>query len=227
MKHVVIAVPAYTGVVHLGTMRSIITDCMVLTARGDVVSIDDECGSTDLPDARAAMVARFLAGNGTHLVNVDNDVVWEPGALVRLVDYPVDCVAGVYPKRQDPIQFPVRYLQDRTELWADPETGLLELEAVQGGFVRYSRACLERMSSVYRHLAFRTSRYPDLELPGLWREVMTDDGRKLGEDFAFFHRWREIGGQVWADPNVIMAHIGPKAFVGRFGDWLKEGKAHG
>jgi hypothetical protein len=219
MNHVVIAIPAYTGVVHLGTMRSLMTDLLTLTKRGDSVEVIDDCGSTDLPDARAAMAARFLAGPGTHLINLDNDVAWQAGALVRLVDYPVDVVGGVYPKREDPISYPVRYL-DRPELHADPDTGLLEVEAIQGGFVCYSRACIQRMADEYRSLSFRSSRYPDLELPGLWREVMVGD-RKLGEDFAFFHRWRAIGGQVWCDPDITMAHVGLKAFIGNFGQWLR------
>ncbi len=218
-KHIVVAVPAYTGTVYLATMRSLIHDVMTLVGRGDVVTIDDECGSADLRDNRSAMAARFLAGSGTHLVNIDHDVAWEPGALVRLVDHPVDVVAGVYPKREDPISFPVQYL-DRPTLVADPATGLLELKAVQGGFVCYTRACLERMAAAYRDLAFRSSRYPEHELPGLWRELMVGDG-KLGEDFAFFHRWRAIGGQVWADPEITMVHTGPKAFIGSFGDWLR------
>jgi hypothetical protein len=201
-------------------MRSLMADCMALTRRGDRVTIDDECGSTDLPDARAAMVARFLKGSGTHLVNIDNDVVWPAGALLKLVDCPVECVGGVYPKREDPISFPVRYLP-REDLIADPETGLLEVEAIQGGFVRYARSCLESMVEAYSELSFRTSRYEDLELPGLWREVMVGD-RKFGEDFAFFHRWRAIGGRVWCDPSITMAHVGLKAFIGNFGDWLRD-----
>lgn len=221
MKHIVLAVPAYTGTVHLGTMRSILADVIALTSRGDKVTIDDECGSTDLPDARAAMVAKFLAGSGTHLVNIDNDICWEAGALVRLVDHPVDCVGAVYPKREDPISYPVRYLQQHADIPYDTDTGLIELEAIQGGFVRYSRACLEMMVAAYQELAFRTSRYPDLDLPGLWREVMADERTKLGEDFAFFHRWRAIGGKVWCDPDVTMAHVGLKAFIGNLGQWLK------
>lgn len=219
-KHIVIAVPAYVGTVHLSTMRSLIHDVITLVARGDLVTIDDECGSADLRDTRSAMAARFLAGSGTHLVNIDSDVAWSPGALVRLIDAAVDVAAGVYPKREDPISFPVRYLPDRKELRADPETGLLEVEAVQGGFVCYSRSCIERMAEAYKDLSFRNSRWPEYELPGLWRELMVGD-RKLGEDFAFFHRWRAIGGQVWVDPEISMAHTGLKAFIGQYGDWLR------
>jgi hypothetical protein len=47
------------------------------------------------------------------------------------------------------------------------------------------------------------------------------DGRKLSEDYSFCQRWRDIGGQVWADPNIRMAHVGTKTFDGHFGEWLR------
>ena len=221
MNHIVIAVPAYTWQVHISTMRSIITDLLALVARGDRVSIFDESGSSDLADARAIIVAHFLNGDGTHLISLDNDVCWQAGALVRLVDAPVDMVAGVYPKRQDPIEFPLRYL-DRPELWSDPKTGLLEVEAVQGGFVRYSRACLERMVEAYADLRCLSSRSPLGHLYALFDPLRLPDGRKLGEDFAFCHRWRAIGGEVWIDPEFKMGHTGLKLFAGSLGDHLRQ-----
>lgn len=220
-KHVCIAVPAYTWTVFIPTMRSIITDLLTLTQRGDRVTILDESGSTDLPDARAVNVAKFMECGGTHLVSIDNDVCWEAGALVRLIDYPVDMVAGVYPKRQDPIEFPLTFPDEATELWADPDTGLLEAKEVQGGFVRFTRAVFEQMFAAYPDLQFRSTRYgSDAPLYALF-EPMFVDGRRKGEDFAFCRRWRAIGGKVWVDPEIRMAHIGNKAFIGSLGDWLR------
>src|SRR5262245_55405439 len=97
-KSVWIAVPAYTGQVHLGTMRSLMTDMLLLAARGDKVTIFDESGNAMIAHARDMIVAEFLAGQGTDLVFVDADVFWEEGAILRLVDHPVDVVAGIYPQ---------------------------------------------------------------------------------------------------------------------------------
>jgi hypothetical protein len=36
----------------------------------------------------------------------------KPGALLKLVDYPVDFVSGIYPQRCDPITFALRYIED-------------------------------------------------------------------------------------------------------------------
>lgn len=223
MKHVFIAIPAYTWTVYLATMRSIITDMQSLIARGDQVTIFDESGSTDLPDARAVAVASFMESGATHLVHVDNDVCWQAGALLQLVDAGADMVGGVYPKRADPIEYPVRFIPDRAELWADPVTGLLEVEALPGGFVCVTRNLIERMISAYPESRFKSTRYgSDGDLYALY-EPMFIDGRRMGEDYAFCRRWRDIGGKVWADPEIHMAHIGPKAFIGHMGNWLRGG----
>jgi hypothetical protein len=218
-KHVAIAVPAYSWVIFLPTMRSLIGDIRILWERGDKVTIYDECGCTDLSVARASMVSAFLSGDADCLVSIDNDVGWEPGSLVKLVDHPVDMVAGVYPKRADPIEYPIRYLDEPTIPY-DQDTGLLEVEAVQGGFVRYSRSCLERMVTAYSDTEYVSLRYPYGKLHGLF-DYLPHGETRFGEDFAFCQRWRAIGGQVWVDPTIKMLHIGYKTFLGDYGGWLK------
>lgn len=213
-RHVIIAIPAYSGTIHLGTMRSIVTDMTALMKRGDAVSILDECGNTDIADARASIVTRFLSGTGTDLVFVDHDVIWEAGALVRLVDYPVDFVAGSYPKRSEPIEYSVLYL-DKPELQA--VDGLLEVAGVAGGFMRCSRAMLERMTRDYAALTYTRQ---EQKICGLF-DAYRLDTRKFSEDYSFCQRWRDIGGKVWLDPYIHMGHVGAKVFTGCIGEWLR------
>ena len=220
MKHVWIAIPAYTGTIHLGTMRSIMKDMLALMQRGDRVSIFDECGNAIIDDARAIMVQKFLDSDGTDLVFVDHDVSWQEGALLRLVDAPVDCVAGIYPQRKDPITYTVQWVPERAELWADPETGLLEVAGVPAGFMRMTRAMLERMVDAYPESEFYVESLPEKKAYALfasWR----DGKMKYGEDYSFCRRWREIGGTVWVDPEIKMGHVGNKTFQGHLGDWLR------
>lgn len=220
-KHVWIAVPAYTGQIHLGTMRSIIADMLALAERGDKVTIFDESGNAMIADCRGLIVSHFLASDATDLVFVDSDVAWEAGALLKLVDYPVDFVAGIYPQRRDPIAYCVQYLQDRTELVGDPETGLLEVQGVPAGFMRMSRAMLEQMSAHYTDLAFHCDQAPNETAFGLFESYRL--GKiKFGEDYSFCRRWRDLGGKVWIDPDIRMGHTGFKTFQGSLGDWLRD-----
>jgi hypothetical protein len=219
-RHVWIAIPAYTGQIHLATMRSIIADMLALADRGDRVTIFDESGNAMIADCRGLIVAKFLESDATDLVFVDSDVTWESGALVKLVDQPADFVAGIYPQRKDPQAYCVQYLPERAELWADPETGLLEVAGVPAGFMKLSRAMLEKMVAHYSDTAFHCDVAPNQTAHALFDPVRI--GRiKFGEDYSFCRRWREIGGQVWVDPEIRMGHVGFKTFVGSLGEWLR------
>lgn len=219
-RNVWIAIPAYTGMIHLATMRSIIADMVLLAERGDKVKLLDNTGNPMIAHSRDFMCAQFLDGDGTDMVFVDYDVTWPAGALLKLVDYPVDVVAGIYPKRIDPLSFFCRWLQDRKDLIADPETGLLEVEAVPAGFLRISRKALLEMVGAYPKQRFADKNAPKGYAHALFSNIHDGD-LYFGEDYSFCKRWRDIGGKIWIDPEIPMGHIGHKTFHGQIGEWLK------
>lgn len=219
MKHVWIAIPAYTGTIHLATMRSIISDLLKLAERGDRVTVFDESGNAMIGDCRGLIVSKFLEGDGTHLVFVDSDVSWQAGALLDLVDHDVDFVAGLYPQRRDPIDYCCQWDSSKSEIELS-DKGLIEVLGVPAGFMCMSRGMLEKMVAHYADTQFHCAQAPNetaYDLFGAYRI-----GRvKFGEDYSFCKRWRDIGGTVWVDPEIRMGHTGYKTFVGQVGEWLK------
>lgn len=200
-------------------MRSLFTDVLALAGRGDRVNIFDETGNAMIGDGRGLMVSKFLESDGTHLVFVDSDVAWEAGALVRLVDHPVDFVAGLYPQRKDPINYCCQWDTSKKEIELS-EDGLIEVYGVPAGFMRCSRAMLERMVEAFPDSQFYCREAPNETVHNLFGEYRV--GKiKFGEDYAFCRRWRDIGGKVWIDPNITMGHVGFKTFMGNVSDWLK------
>jgi hypothetical protein len=193
-------------------------DLVALTGRGDRFSLIDECGSAIIADARAEICAKFLQSDSTDLVLIDHDVHWEAGALLRLLDHPVDFVAGIYPYRRDPIEYPVRWA-DAKELWADPKTGLIEVSGVATGFLRITRKALVALTEKYKDLEYLSAKYP-APVVGLFEPYRIGKA-KLSEDFSFCRRWTDMGGKIWVDPEIAMGHIGNKVFTGHIGDWLR------
>lgn len=212
-----VAIPAYTGTIHLGTFRSLMTDLLALQARGDEWEVHDECGNALIADCRALIVAQFLASECDTLVFIDSDVCWEAGALLKLVDAPVDMVAGIYPQRKDPVAYCVKW-QDKPDLQA--EDGLLQVEGVPAGFMKLSRKQLEAMVAQYPDSEFYVETAPNQKAWALFADYRIGK-HKMGEDYAFCRRWTDMGGKVWIDPEISMGHVGFKTFPGHLGDWLR------
>lgn len=201
-----LAIPSYSWAVRTGTLRSLLNDTVELVKRGDTFALFDEAGNTNLQKARRIIIEAFRESDCDFLVFIDDDVFWEAGALLKLLDYPVDFVAGVYPRRKDPLDFPVGWLPDPEKKGLRAVNGLLEVAHAPGGFWRLSRACVDRMWANYGNTLFNR---------------VDDERGEYSEDISFCGRWRAIGGQVWIDPEIAMGHIGPKAFTGCIGDWLR------
>lgn len=219
-RHAWVCLPSYSGQIHLATMRSVFDDMLGIANRGWHVTLVDETGNSMISHGRDVLCAKFLGDEtATDLLFIDNDVTWEQGGLLRLMDAPVELVAGIYPKRSDPLGFFARYL-DSKELWADPETGLLEVKGVPAGFLRLSRACLEKMVAAYPGQRFTDQNVPTGFAHALFENIHEGDDF-FGEDYSFCERFRRIGGQVWVDPEISMGHIGNKTFKGTFGEWLR------
>ena len=227
-----LAIPCYGGTLHVGTVRSLTHDMLRLIVRGDAVQMFTEVGHADIYTARSQIVTHFLNDtDATDLVMIDSDVSWGPHSLLHLLDHPVDFVGGSYPKRELPLTFLVRSGEE--PLMADTGSGLAEVWGLPGGFVKMSRAMLEKMTAHYGPELTcldrvvpggRTVRLFD---PYWWTDEKGEK-RVLSEDYAFCQRWRDMGGKVFLDVTIPMGHIGQYEYAGTLGEWIgpkKEDKA--
>lgn len=159
-------------------------------------------GNCHVDDGRNAVVHDFLASDCTELVFLDADVSWEPDALVTLCGYDRDLVGGVYPYRRESEEekMPVRMLRGVDEVDAD---GLLEVEGLPTGFLKIKRNVLETM-------ALTAKRY--LNNDGSPQAVLFErdyfGGGRRGGDIRFCMIWREMGGKVYAAPELRLGHCG-------------------
>lgn len=219
--HLCIAFPAYTGQVYASTMMAVVGDVVQLSQRGVMVSTILKTGNADIADCRALIVAEFLANpEFTHLMMIDSDVTWVPGAIPRLLSHDVDFVAGLYPKRSDPITFDFRSEHDKgAEISVTlDDKGLMEVWGVPAGFMMMKRGMLEKMRDHYSGLAFDVdSRVSPCGKAWDLFDAYRVGGAKLGEDYGFCQRWRDIGGRVLVDPAITMGHMGYKLFTGTLG----------
>lgn len=206
------ALPAYAGL-SSDTKRSILEGAEALVAEGIEIEDADAVGGCCYVDfARNQLVARFLRGRATDLIFIDADVGFDPDALVRLCKATRPLVAGIYPKKVDPPEWPVAL--DASHVWADAD-GLVECSMVPTGFMRIHR-------SVFRALKVPHYVAPGIEgSVGAYFQCVVRQGVYLGEDVEFCRRYREAGGKVHAFVDMDLRHVGhDRTFRGNWGRWL-------
>lgn len=218
-RMVYLALPAYTGSVRVETMQALIHEMQCMMMNGIVPDLKVNAGDSILPRCRNMFLRDFYDRKEyTDFVFLDHDIVW-PGheaVLTNLIRAPYDFVAGVYPKRADPLEFPVRWGKTRDR----DRNGMIEVDGVPAGFMRLTRACVDRLMAAYEP----THSYEENGLDGKKAvnlfsfELM--GGRYHGEDYVFCDRWREIGGTIHVDPDIQFQHVGFKRFEGSLGAWM-------
>lgn len=191
---VFIGIPSYSWSLSIPTARSLIGDLFSLANKGGKFTLYDEAGNTEIGAARMAIVSAFLQTQCTHLVFIDDDVCWQSGGLIRLLQATGGLVGGVYPKRVDPPEWPVNRLEN-------PKTTdeLVEVVSIPGGFMRLTRNAVERLHADYGTAMFDNIRAGEA---------------RYSEDVSLCLRWRETGGKVWALQDLQMGHVGNKLFQG-------------
>ncbi len=215
----ILATPCYGGMIHLIYMQSLLALQTACEARGVALQSDLGGGEALISRARAGMMARFLASDATHLLFADADVGFTPDDVFRLLDARREVVGGFYPKKRvdyaalnrgEPLAGAVT-LEARPLPEGYAAEGLHRVAALGTGFLLVSRSAAQRMTEGYAHLRAGLS---DVAGSQVTHAVMVFDsfiepetGRYLSDYEAFCRRWRDLGGEVWADAAVRVSHL--------------------
>jgi len=208
-----LATPCYGGLAHALYLRSLLALRAACAAGQVPLEIDLGGGEALIGRARAAMMAKFLAGRASHLLFVDADIGFQPQGVFRLLGAGREVVGGVYPRKAPAAGFEVG-----APLAPATPDGFQPVSFVGAGFLLVSRAAAARISAGYPALQAGLA---DLRGAGLERAAMVFDsvvepetGLYLADHQAFCRRWRDLGGEVWADLQVPLVHLGEVEHAG-------------
>lgn len=201
--------PALTVKSLMGT-QSLCRDVQVPFQLGMVI------GSAVVQWARDEVVDLFLKSNATRLFWIDSDMVWEPEQFMRLLALSQyrDVICAAYPAKKDQPTFYVNYDKD---CLVQGEYGLLNINGVGLGFTVMHRRVVEQLAEKAPKIIDDVSQR---EITSVFR-IDQANGRRRGEDMAFFADIRALGHDVWLDPTVDLGHIGTKTYTGSIQDALK------
>jgi hypothetical protein len=187
-------------------------------------------GDSLVTRARNVLVGHFLMSKEfTHLMFIDCDIEFDPWALRALLQYDLDIVAGIYPKKMDEEEYVLNF-PERHE--SDVVGGCcVEMRDVGTGFMMVHRRVFERL--VESGKVEKIDRpVPSAVTEGIWPGFKENywnffgeriiDGEHLSEDYAFCRLWQEIGGKCFADVRINLNHVGTKVYPGAVWPYMQK-----
>jgi hypothetical protein len=238
--HLVVATPCFGGQVSTLYVNSIFALQRAVRSLSNVrLKIELRDGDALITRARANLMTSFLDDpTATHLLFIDADIGFTTDQVFRLIESAADVVAGVYPiKRVNWEKAQRAFAAGRPDVPAasldyvfeinDPDhvavvNGFTRVRYAGTGFLMIRRHVFEKMCAHPDYTPLRFSREHSHDAlagsPNRFAlfECMIDPATStyLSEDFAFCKRWTDIGGEIWADLQSSLDHVGPSVFRG-------------
>lgn len=231
VKGVLVCVPAFGQQMTAHTGQSLYNLAQFLTFKNIPNSM---CwlSAADIGEVRNLVLTKWYDGHPeySHLLFIDADMEF-PTALVRdMLGFGKPLTGCLYARRQWPATAVGRTFTDGDTV-DDVKQGFMKVAGTGAGVMLIARHVVERMLDIMPEIIDRNvSGHPGaatLEESKSTRLIRAFDpfvderGVKLSEDLAFCARWRACGGDVWANVNHLIGHIGTMNYAIRYADYLE------
>lgn len=222
LKHLMIAVPAYTPPVQ-AHQHGILEAVMTLLHQGIDVDVRDGIGCCYIDLVRNDLTRQFLESSADRLLFIDADVGFTGADVVRVATTPRPVVGGLYRKKSsDPAQMDWPVAFDAPNIHYDAETTLITAAQSRGTYVPTGFLCIHR--SVFEAMQPHVPEFTDNRGISMhaYFQTMIHDGLFWGEDFNFCRTWYALGGTIWIQPNLTLDHIGMQSWQGNYHEWFQD-----
>jgi len=202
--------PCYGGQITEVCFSSYLQWTILAMQNGLDFQLDTLSNESNVNRARNSCAAKFLAGDATHLMFVDADIQFRAEDINKLVSHDKEIVGGIYPQKTLPPKMVVNTLDNGKR-----EGDLVEVGTLGTGFMLIKRvvfqAMIEEGAQKYTDAIGLSSVENDNQYD-FFNCTIDSNGRYLTEDWSFCRRWRQLGGQIWADITIPLVHVGYHRF---------------
>jgi len=161
-----------------------------------------------LPMARNELFALAYKENYDTMVFIDDDESWDETALIEIIQSKKDVIAlPVVNKGDKDITFNV-WLTKETK--KDESDGYITINKCGTGFLKLSRKVIEDLWNSNTQLVFRNKKIKNI------CEYTHVNGDFVGEDITLASKIKDLGYDIWLNPNHTVSHIGNKMYRGDF-----------
>lgn len=225
-----VGTPCYGGQITVSYFTSALRLRDYCGKNGIQLSFAMPWGDALVTRARQGIAAYFLDNpSATHLLYIDADISYDPEQVQRLLAFDKDICAGIYPlKKYDWEKVRERALAGDSPLSAaglsyvvdlkgskDLVDGFAKVTEAGTGFLLIKRRVFEDMARHYPELKYKVpSPGGEKEQYAFFNCLVDEKGTYLSEDYSFCKRWTGMGGDIWADFQSRLNHMGPEIFRG-------------
>ena len=214
MKRILIGTPTYDGRLDVWYTDSLLSSLRMAIGRGDYLHGVYTSYDALIQRSRNALIRIALQSGFDDLVFIDSDVQWRPEDLFRVVDRGEAVIGGPLPRRSDTEGYGVQILSRKLR-WNDDHS-LLRADGLGTGFLKLSRPALLdlwRVSEPYKDDSGEENRMVfDIKIVG---------GELISEDYVACRKLKDLGYDLWLDPDVELHHIGNRKWGGDFKNFIK------
>ena len=233
--HVRIATPMYGGNCKGIYVDGVLALTFQLAQKGYQVSFSKIYNESLITRARNNLVHEFMTSNADVLLFIDADEGFNAADVVRMLESGKDVIGGIYPMKN------FNWENIRKAALAGKEnlaeySGIFAMNLVPGttqirvnepmpvtevgtGLMAIKRSVFEKMEPECPKYALNGSD-AQFDFNNMVTEYfatsITEQGILLSEDYHFCRKWREMGGEVYAAPWVVVDHAGEYVFNGRY-----------
>lgn len=178
----------------------------------------EERGCPYISSARATTLRKALDWGADAVIFLDDDMSWQPDALLKLIQTKGDVVSGAYRFKCEEEKYMGRLFEDEQGRPIVREDGCVKAEWIPAGFLKVTKEAVNHFMGAYPELVYGPRYKPLVDLfnhgafEGLW----------WGEDYAFSRRWHSCGGEIWVVPDLDITHNSRKdgPFPGNYHQYL-------
>lgn len=221
-RGILICVPAYGQCMMAQTAESLYTTAQWLAKEG-IVNRLSWYSAADIEDVRNLFVTVWYDGHPqfSHLLFVDSDMGFHPMLIRDMIRFNKPLMGTLYAKRKMPASV-VGTVPEGHSI-KDVRNGFIKATGLGCGVMMISRQVIDTMIQQMPHIvdampSALAEATPDLPLTRIIRafDKIREGNLRLSEDMSFCHRWLQCGGELWANVDHKISHVGPFDFHLRY-----------
>jgi hypothetical protein len=237
---IAISTPAYGEMFYTAYVQSLFRLARTLEQRQWPSSFA-AISYADIVESRNFLLTRwFDKTDASHVLFLDADMGFDPQLIVDMIAFDQPLTGVACPKRKIDLDRLVKLVNKglppepalarahsfnlrRPKSGTFDRKGFIEVDGCGAGILLIKRSCVDEMLKKFPELSdTKASKTAPIakNLDRLIRafDPVVIDGARLSEDLSFCHRWRQCGGQIWANIAYEITHVGLHHFKGRYRD---------